>query len=95
MEFRVVGVTFHDLPTVIGNLEPETPVYIEAEPTNQYDPHAIRVIDDQEHHLGYIAKEKTHKLRSLVKRGRVQCTSHDEGMHKDRPWMTIMIDLAQ
>jgi len=41
-------------------------VYLELEPTNQYDPNAIKVISEEFGHLGYVPKNMTKKVKTAM-----------------------------
>lgn len=39
---------------------------LEAEPTNQYDSNAIKVVAPDGHHIGYVPRDMTHEVRKAV-----------------------------
>lgn len=51
-------------------------VYLELEPTNQYDPNAIKVISEEFGHIGYVPKKMTKKVKELMtsEKHSVSCT---------------------
>jgi hypothetical protein len=63
MQFHLVGARFRPVEAQSILLEAEVgdPVQLEPEPTNAYDPNAIKVIY-KEHHVGYVPRETTHMI---------------------------------
>ena len=60
VEFNIAGMSHRDniddyLGECVGTLEPE--------PTNEYDPNAIKVLAHDGHHLGYVPKDMTDEIR--------------------------------
>lgn len=61
LEFAIAGMSYRDdiddyLGEHIGTLE--------AEPTNEYDPNAIKILAEDGHHVGYVPKDMTSEVRS-------------------------------
>lgn len=61
LEFTIAGMSYRDdiddyLGEHIGTLE--------AEPTNEYDPNAIKILAEDGHHVGYVPKDMTSEVRS-------------------------------
>ena len=61
VEFNIAGMSHRDnidnyLGECVGTLEPE--------PTNEYDPNAIKVLAPDGHHLGYVPKDMTSEVRN-------------------------------
>ncbi len=60
VEFSIAGMSHRDniddyLGECAGTLEPE--------PTNEYDPNAIKVLAHDGHHVGYVPKDMTSEIR--------------------------------
>ena len=60
VEFNIAGMSHRDniddyLGECVGTLEPE--------PTNEYDPNAIRVLAADGHHVGYVPSDMTSEIR--------------------------------
>lgn len=60
VEFNIAGISHRDniddyLGECVGTLEPE--------PTNEYDPNAIKVLAPDGHHVGYVPKDMTSEIR--------------------------------
>ena len=63
LEFNIAGMSHRDnidnyLGECVGTLEPE--------PTNGYDPNAIKVLAHDGHHVGYVPKEQTKYVREFT-----------------------------
>ena len=61
LEFTIAGMSYRDnideyLGEHVGTLE--------AEPTNEYDPNAIKILAEDGHHVGYVPKDMTSKVRN-------------------------------
>ena len=61
VEFNIAGLSYRDnidnyLGEFVGTLEPE--------PTNAYDPNAIKVLSADGHHVGYVPKDTTAEVRN-------------------------------
>lgn len=75
MEFSALlrGLSFRpmDAKAFANNLAERDPLLIEREPTNAYDPNAIKVLSpDGNLHLGYVAKEVAIEIAPLMDEGR-------------------------
>ena len=62
-EFNIAGLSHRDnidnyLGECVGTLEPE--------PTNEYDPNAIKVIAHDGHHVGYVPMDQTQHVRNFT-----------------------------
>lgn len=60
LEFTIAGMSYRDdiddyLGEYVGTLE--------AEPTNEYDPNAIKILAEDGHHVGYVPKDMTSEIR--------------------------------
>jgi hypothetical protein len=63
IEFNIAGITHCE--NVDGYLG-EFKGTLEAEPTNEYDPNAIKVLAADGHHVGYVPKDMTDEIRDNV-----------------------------
>lgn len=62
VQFNVAGVNFRgDLSDYLGEFVGR----IEAEPDNEYDPNAIRVVHQDGRHIGYVPKNMTKEVREF------------------------------
>lgn len=63
LEFPIAGLNYRkNINKYLG----EFPGYLEAEPTNNYDPNAIKILAYDSHHVGYVPKEMTTEIRNNV-----------------------------
>jgi hypothetical protein len=63
VEFNIAGMSHRDniddyLGEFVGTLEPE--------PTNAYDPNAIKILAPDGHHVGYVPADMTSEVRSVA-----------------------------
>ena len=70
LEFTIAGMSYRDdiddyLGEHVGTLE--------AEPTNQYDSNAIKILAEDGHHVGYVPKDMTAEVR---KSATLPCTCY-------------------
>jgi len=61
LEFTIAGMSYRDdiddyLGEHVGTLE--------SEPTNEYDPNAIKILAEDGHHVGYVPKDMTSEIRN-------------------------------
>ena len=64
VEFNIAGLTHRDnIDEYIG----EHSGTLEAEPTNQYDVNAIKILAEDGHHVGYVPKDMTDEVRKNSK----------------------------
>ena len=60
VEFNIAGMSHRDnIDDYLGEFKGT----LEAEPTNAYDPNAIKVLAADGHHVGYVPKEMTDEIR--------------------------------
>jgi hypothetical protein len=74
-EFFVAGVQFHQLKTVIKGIQPGDILTLRAEPTNKYDPNAVR-IELGDVMLGYVPAKQGNlsaKVSGLLQIERLLC----------------------
>jgi len=61
IEFNIAGMSHRDnIDDYLGEFKGT----LEAEPTNVYDPNAIKVLAPDGHHLGYVPKDMTSEIRN-------------------------------
>lgn len=62
LEFDIAGMSYRDnIDDYIG----EHAGTLEAEPDNDYDPNAIKVLAEDGHHVGYVPKDMTTRVREF------------------------------
>ena len=60
VEFNIAGISYRDnIDDYLGEFKGT----LEAEPTNEYDPNAIKVLAADGHHVGYVPKDMTSEIR--------------------------------
>ena len=64
-EFDIAGMMYRDLKKV-KKCEGLSDARLVAEPTNEFDPNAIKIIHESNTHVGYIPKDQTATVRNLV-----------------------------
>lgn len=70
IEFDIAGMSFREnIEEYIG----EHSGTMEAEPTNPYDANAIKILAEDDHHVGYVPKDMTDKIR---KQKQLPCTCY-------------------
>lgn len=63
LEFDIAGMSYRDnIDDYIG----EHAGTLEAEPDNDYDPNAIKVLAEDGHHVGYVPKDMTTRVREFT-----------------------------
>ena len=63
LEFEFAGLSYRDN---IDNYLGEHKGTLEAEPTNEYDPNAIKILAEDGHHVGYVSKAMTASVRDFT-----------------------------
>lgn len=64
IEFDIAGMSHRDN---IDNYVGEHDGTLEAEPYNDYDPNAIKILAGDGHHIGYVPKDMTSEIRNHAK----------------------------
>ena len=60
VEFNIAGMSHHEnIDDYLGEFKGT----LESEPTNPYDPNAIKVLAPDGHHVGYVPKDMTDEIR--------------------------------
>ena len=63
VRFYIAGIEFRDnIDEYLG----ESVGVLEAEPTNPYDPNAIKILAHDGHHVGYVPKDMTAEVRKVA-----------------------------
>ena len=63
VRFNIAGIEYRDnIDEYLG----ESVGVLEAEPTNPYDPNAIKILTHDGHHVGYVPKDMTAEVRKLA-----------------------------
>ena len=70
IEFDIAGLSYRDS---IYNYIGEHVGILEAEPDNQYDANAIKILAEDGHHVGYVPKDMTLEVRKFTQ---LPCTCY-------------------
>ena len=63
VRFNIAGIEYRDnIDEYLG----ESVGVLEAEPTNPYDPNAIKILTHDGHHVGYVPKDMTDEVRKVA-----------------------------
>lgn len=63
VRFNIAGIEYRDnIDEYLG----ESVGVLEAEPTNPYDPNAIKILAHDGHHVGYVPKDMTDEVRKVA-----------------------------
>jgi hypothetical protein len=71
-QFFIAGVQFHELKTIIDKLEVGNYLQLTPEPTNKFDPNAIRIecfTADGDIMCGYVPKKFSSEIAALISIG--------------------------
>ncbi|KUP04424.1 hypothetical protein Q75_15650 [Bacillus coahuilensis p1.1.43] len=66
---RLSGVTFEGRQTNIASLTSSSSIYLKRQYSNSYDSKAIEVLDTHHRSLGWIPKDKNHRIAQLLDAG--------------------------
>ena len=100
MRTKVVGVTFSNpdgssRQRIISRMSESDKIYLEREPTNQYDSNAVKVLvmqDGQKKQIGYLSKDVAADVSRKLKRGTTYDISIEGvGIWNDRPYCELDI----
>jgi len=75
-EFYVAGARFHELPKVIHDLSVGNTLKLVPEPTNPYDPNAIKIIYEtfeKSAFLGYVPAKFSSEISALMEISKLEC----------------------
>ena len=96
--FYVAGVKFHELHTVINDISEGETLLIDPEPTNKYDPNAIRLIYDnfsKRAMIGYVPKRFSSEVSALIElEHNLQCVV-SKLTPGAKPWEQIEVEIRE
>jgi hypothetical protein len=86
----VAGFRYHEGPGVIEHLRVGEPLTVVAEPTNLYDPRAVRV-QHLGRHLGFLPRNQNRAASELLRQGApLECVV--AGVNEQaRPWEAVRV----
>lgn len=66
--FRLNGATFRpaECQTIVAALQPGNFLTLEPEPSNPYDPNAVKIIFGLGAHIGYVSKEACEDVLAVI-----------------------------
>lgn len=69
----IAGVKFRPgAAEVLADLDRETATFdLELEPTNEYDPNAVKILAENGMHVGYVPKDLAPEIGNLIRAGRI------------------------
>lgn len=71
--FFIAGVQFRpNAAKVLSELEVGTELELELEPTNKYDPNAIKIMYEDEH-VGYVPKKFSAEITAMIEVDGIDC----------------------
>jgi hypothetical protein len=97
--FMITGVQHHRIKDVLANLEEGTVLALITEPTNKFDPNAIRIehvaIGGEMTMLGYVPKKFSAEVSAKITVGRnLECTLIK--LNKlAKPWEMAMVEIRE
>ena len=92
-EFFVAGVKFHELHTVIKEVETGERLTLEPEPTNPYDPNAVRIYRG-EVMLGFVPKKFSAEVTAEIEIGSPYCVV-TEVTPSAKPWNQLKVRIEE
>lgn len=98
LKFKVVGVTFTNEDTgvprqsILAGMDRSEAVFLEREPTNQYDKNAVKVMT-LHGQIGYVGKDYAAILSEMMDQGRTFKAKIDTlDFYKKNWYMVIQVD---
>lgn len=67
LTMALVGTKFRgpEIIALVNSLSTGTPLVLEPEPENEYDPSAVKVLTEDGTHIGYVNAKQTHQLAGI------------------------------
>ena len=93
MNFYVAGVRFHKLNTCIKEIEVGQKLTLEPEPTNKFDPNAIKILY-KDIMLGYVPAKLAAEVLVSIELGKVECTVKQINPTK-KPWERLKVSIEE
>lgn len=98
-EFYVAGVQFHQLKTCINEVEEGNHLSLTAEPTNKYDPNAVRIEfqslnQDKTIMLGYVPAKISAAVSASMMINPLDCVVKELNRDK-KPWEQLKVVIEE
>ena len=94
ISFYVAGVRFHKLDKVISFIKPGHKVRMLPEPTNKYDPNAIR-LEYSHTMIGYVPKRLSSKIMAMIEVGKDLSMEVSEVNKDAPPWERLKVTISE
>lgn len=92
-QFYIAGVKFHDLPRHIRDLEKGTELTLVPEPTNPYDPNAVKIFWG-EIFCGYVPAKFSAEISGLIEIGvELSCVVTQVNVSA-KPWEMCQVEIS-
>lgn len=92
-EFYVAGVKFHELHAIIKEVEEGERLTLEPEPTNPYDPNAVRILRG-EVMVGFVPKKFSAEVAAEIEIGSPYCVV-TEITPEASPWNQLKVAIME
>lgn len=97
-EFYVAGVQHHGLKNVIDELSEGIELALELEPTNQYDPNAIKILFDSIEQngrvmIGYVPGKRSAEVTDFYVKAILPICEVTRLSPEAKPWQQIMVKI--
>jgi len=97
-EFFIAGVQFHQLKTIIDKLEVDNYLQLTPEPTNKFDPNAVRIecfTNDGDVMCGYVPKKFSSEIAASIEAGfTLECTITELNKNA-KPWEQCKVSIKE
>ena len=97
-EFYIAGVQYHQMQAVLNLLQVGDTFVLTAEPTNKYDPNAVRIEDHRAEGVtmcGYVPKKFSSEVSAMITIGKsLSCTITNLQPNKD-PWEQCQVIIEE
>ena len=97
-KFYIAGVKFHQMNSVLNDIVEGNVLALVPEPTNRYDPNAVRIIyarHDKEAMLGYVPKKFSAEVSARLFIGSsLECVV-TEFKRQAKPWEMCKVEIRE
>ena len=91
--FNVAGVQFHELKLIIGDVHADDNIDLVPEPTNEYDPNAVRLYHG-ETMVGFVPKQISAEVATMIELFNATCTVI-ECIPSAKPWEQLNVKITK
>ena len=93
-EFYIAGVKFHELPLIINEVEIGEVLTLEPEPSNQYDPNAVKILRGDVM-TGYVPKKFSSEVAMMIENDfPIQCRVIEVNVSA-KPWEACKVVIEE